>query len=49
MEPLSAFEWFLVITGVIGLAFGLFVKSETKKIQREQEEKRNRKAQQAHV
>lgn len=46
IQPLSPFEWFLLITGIIGLAFGLFVKSETKKIQREQEERRNRKRQQ---
>lgn len=48
MEPLSVFEWFLVVTGTLMLVGIFFVKSETKKIQREQEEKRNRKAQQVH-
>lgn len=49
MEPLSTFEWFLVITGILMLVGIFFVKSESKKFQREQEEKRERKSHQAHA
>lgn len=46
IQPLSLFEWFLVVTGIVMIVGIFFVRHESKKFQRELEEKRNRARQQ---
>ncbi|MDF3822081.1 hypothetical protein P3G55_19405 [Leptospira sp. 96542] len=49
IQPLSPFEWFLVVTGFFMIVGIFFVRHESKKFQREQEEKRDRARQQTNA